>query len=87
MNIDFVLQQLFEKNKRIFKETSNPVYVKGYEAGRQSSAKLLAAYMDDRMNTLTEIEGIGDKTALKVYQHFMGVLEDEGNSDKYLKAN
>lgn len=78
---------LFDVQLKKFKKKPNKVYVDGYHVGKTEAATLFSNFLDDRMNTLTDIEGVGDKTALKVYQHFMGVLEDEGSTDKYLKAN
>ncbi|MCJ8008919.1 hypothetical protein ACFFF5_21125 [Lederbergia wuyishanensis] len=69
--------QLKPKSKR------NPVFQKGFEQGRQvgyqEATDIFHKFLSERMQTLTDIPGIGEKTAWKVHEHLLkGMDKQEG---------
>lgn len=61
------------------KAKRNPVYQQGFEQGRQAgkhkAVDMFHAFLIERMASLTDVEGIGEKTALKVFEHFSEGIE------------
>lgn len=51
------------------------VWNKGREAGKKEATELFHEFLTERMQTLQDIPGIGEKTAWKVHQHFIERLE------------
>lgn len=47
----------------------NEAWNKGKQAGYNQAADIFHAFLNERIQTLREIEGIGEKTVEKVYKH------------------
>ena len=56
--------------------TLTQAWNKGREAGKKEALDQFYGFLKDRMQTLTEIEGIGDKTAWKIQEHFLKVMKE-----------
>lgn len=50
---------------------------KGYKAGQGETSEQFAAFLNERMESLLEIEGIGEKTAWKVQEHFIQRIDGQ----------
>jgi len=48
---------------------------KGREAGKKEALDHFYKFLIGRMDTLKDIEGIGDKTAWKIQKHFLDAFE------------
>lgn len=57
------------------KKKRNPVYQAGYEKGKADALQAYYDFLMDRMQTLTDIPGIGEKTAWKIQEHFLKGME------------
>lgn len=44
---------------------------KGREAGKKEALDKFYKFLVGQMETLTDIDGIGDKTAWKIHEHFL----------------
>ncbi len=44
---------------------------KGYAAGQKEATEIFHKFLEDRMQTIQEIDGIGEKTAWKIHEHFI----------------
>jgi hypothetical protein len=59
----------------------NPVYLRGLEEGRkqgeQEALDKIYTYIKERVMTIGEIEGIGEKTVWKIHQHLLDGVEGE----------
>lgn len=58
----------------------NPVYLKGFndgsKHGEQQALEKFHHFITDRMATLEEIPGVGEKTAWKIHKHLLdGMIE------------
>lgn len=66
--------QLKPKSKR------NPVFQQAYEQGKQAgyqeATDIFHKFLNERMQTISEIPGIGEKTAWKVHEHFLKGMEE-----------
>lgn len=64
------------------KPKRNPVFQQGFEQGRQvgkhEATEFIHSYLNERMESLTEIPGIGRKTAEKVFEHIQEGIERNG---------
>lgn len=49
---------------------------KGREAGKQEALDQFYGFLKERMESLTEIEGVGSKTAMKIQMHFLDVMKE-----------
>lgn len=61
----------------------DPVYLKGFNDGMKEGEKQALEkfynFIVDRMNTLEEIEGVGEKTAWKIHKHLLDGMEQKEN--------
>lgn len=54
-------------------------FTKGYETGEQDGVKKAIDYMSEKIHTLHEIKGVGQKTVDAVANHFgFEILENKG---------
>lgn len=58
------------------KSGRNPVYQRGYEAGRDEALDIFHSFLSNRMQTITDIPGIGEKTAWKIQEHFLQGMDN-----------
>lgn len=49
---------------------------KGREAGKKEATEMFNNFLIEKMQTLTEISGIGEKIAWKIQEHFLQEKED-----------
>ncbi|MEK3887746.1 hypothetical protein [Bacillus sp. FSL K6-3431] len=54
----------------------DPVYLKGFNAGRKLGRKDAVDHFEARLMTLEQVPGIGIKTAVKVKEYFEGVEKE-----------
>lgn len=53
---------------------------KGRKAGYAEAEQTLAKFISDKMQSLTELEGIGEKTAWKIQEHFLKGMVEHGSA-------
>lgn len=69
-----------KKNKPLFKnETYKQGFMNGVKAGEEHAMKNMAGYIREKIDTLTDIPGIGEKTARKIKNHFL----EKGDKDDH----
>lgn len=44
---------------------------KGYAAGQKEATNIFHKFLEERMQTIQDIDGIGEKTAWKIHEHFI----------------
>lgn len=50
---------------------------KGREAGKKEAIELFMKLVNDRMDTITEIKGIGEQRAWQIREHFIKGMEEQ----------
>lgn len=62
----------------------DPIYLKGFNDGTKNGEKQALEkfynFIVDRMNTIQEVEGIGEKTAWKIHKHLLDGMVEEGDN-------
>ena len=67
------------------KKFKNPVYREAFERGfdegveiaQRESSMLFSQFLKERFESLTDVPGIGEKTKIKLHNHFMEELPNE----------
>ena len=54
----------------------DPMYLKGLNDGKKQAGIEFESYITEMLSTLTDVPGIGDKTAERITEHFMQGMED-----------
>ena len=66
----------------------DPIYLKGFNDGTKHGEKqalekfynfIFYNFITERMATIEEVEGIGDKTAWKIHKHLLDGMVEEGD--------
>ena len=64
------------------KRNRNPIfeqaYLKGWEDSKNEAAHLFNEFLKERFEKLDEVPGIGEKTKVKLHDHFMDALPKKG---------
>ncbi|WP_342512272.1 hypothetical protein MKY34_16835 [Sporosarcina sp. FSL K6-1522] len=50
---------------------------KGREAGKKEATEIFYEFLTGKMQTLTEIDGVGEKTAAKIRLHMLTELDNK----------
>lgn len=64
----------------------DPIYMKGFNDGMKTGEKQALEkfynFIVDRMSTIQEVEGIGEKTAWKIHRHLLDGMIEKGVEQK-----
>ena len=62
----------------IFEQAYNDGWKKGWDDAKNEAAHLFNKFLIERFETLDEVPGIGEKTKIKLHDHFMDALPKKG---------
>lgn len=64
----------------------NPVYLRGFNEGMKHGEQValdkIYGYIKERIMTIHEIEGVGEKTAWKIHKHLLDGMEGEEETNE-----
>ena len=64
------------------KRNRNPIfeqaYLNGWNDAKNEAAHLFNEFLKERFETLDDVPGIGEKTKVKLHDHFMDALPKKG---------